>query len=157
MLGKHELNVYEEIGSKNSSVKSLIIHPKWQSFGETHDGDIAVVVLNNSIDFNEFIQPICIPEQSFEYFDETGRFAGWGQSRRDHRHDTKPNEIEIPVVNLSYCFSVSPNLAMIASIDSFCGGYKNQGKAPCMIFYQTFIKYVLKSLCFLVFTCLRYR
>jgi secreted trypsin-like serine protease len=63
--------------------------------------------------------------------DAVGVIVGWGQSQRNHGHDIKPNELEIPIVNSSFCLSRFPSLAKLASVSSFCGGYDSEGKAPC--------------------------
>jgi Leucine-rich repeat (LRR) protein len=133
MLGKHYLNIFNETGSVNSSVHEIFIHPDWSNSKFSFHADIAILVLTDLISFSNLIQPICLPEQSFDDVETgVGVIAGWGQSQRNHLHDVKPNALEIPVINSTHCLLRFPKLVDIASVSSFCGGYENQGKAPCL-------------------------
>jgi hypothetical protein len=133
MLGKHYLNDFNESGSINSSLSEIILHPDLSnSLNSSYDADIAILVLIDPINFTDLIRPVCLPEQSFDDVTGVGVNVGWGQSQRNHFHDIKPNGLEIPVINSTHCFSQFPKLALISSDSSFCGGYENQGKAPCL-------------------------
>lgn len=47
-------------------VKSFLIHPDWDVNLNTYDADIAIVELELNVQFNEFIQPICLIEPTSE-------------------------------------------------------------------------------------------
>jgi hypothetical protein len=133
MVGKHYLNILNETGALNSSVHEIILNPEWKSTKDSFHADIAILVFTDAVKFTELIRPICLPEQTFnDIVTGSGVIVGWGQSQRNHRHDIKPNGLVIPVVNSTHCFTQFPDLAKIASDSSFCGGYENQGKAPCL-------------------------
>jgi secreted trypsin-like serine protease len=130
MLGKFDLSVFDEPGSLNSSINEIIIHPEWNANDFSYHADITIIVLSDSIEFSENIRAVCLPQKSFEKVTGSGFVFGWGQSKL--KHALKPKEIEIPVQSDAKCFMKYPQIAEIASSDTFCGGYENQGKGPCL-------------------------
>jgi secreted trypsin-like serine protease len=132
MLGKHDLNNYNEQNAKNSSISKIIIHPEWKNdIYSTFHADIAIVVLSDEIQFNNFIRPVCLPEKSYEEVVGSGTIVGWGQSSHTERHTTKPKELIVPAVNTSYCVISSPEIADVFSSTSFCAGKPNEKKGFC--------------------------
>jgi hypothetical protein len=131
MLGKHDLTEFNEEYSINSSISQIVIHPDWKVDEEKYYADIAIVILTETIKFNDFIRPVCLPKQSYEEVKGAGMAVGWGQSEYFKRHANKPNELAIPIINAKNCLETFPNLALISSGSSFCGGYINESKAPC--------------------------
>jgi hypothetical protein len=88
MMGKHDLNNYNEQNAKNSSVKEILIHPEWNfdtGEDETFHADIAIAVLNDAIEFKNFVKPVCLPQKSYEEVVGSGTAVGWGQSNRTSR------------------------------------------------------------------------
>lgn len=62
-----------------------------------------------------------------------GTVVGWGKSEASEasstQHDTTPNQIQVPAINSSHCYTTFPNLGEIASNRVFCGGYEEKSKA----------------------------
>jgi serine protease 56 len=134
MLGKQCLDVYDEPLSRNVSVSKIILHPDWNANDSRYHADIAMIIMKESIEFNNFIQPVCLPNEIFNRQNFSGFIAGWGRSNEFERHAMRPSQLEIPVNDDWSCFTKFNDLAWSASIvrDSmFCGGYENQNKAPC--------------------------
>jgi secreted trypsin-like serine protease len=135
MLGKHDLNDFNEDGAKNFSVREIVLHPEWQwdhKVNSSFHADIAIVVLEEIVQFTSNIKPVCLPQQSSSETIGEGTISGWGQSNHFERHATTPKELKIPIVNALYCLVRFPNLVYIASTTSFCGGYEDQGKGACL-------------------------
>lgn len=130
-IGKFDLTVEDEYGSRNSSVMYIVVHPDWNFNKEPYDADIAVIGLDDPIEYSNFIQPICLPTTSYADAEGTGVVSGWGKSRSDNNHDTRPSKLELPVVNSTHCYPTFPKLAASSSRRMFCGGFENQNKAPC--------------------------
>jgi hypothetical protein len=131
MLGKHDLSNYNEDGAKNFSVHSIVLHPEWQwnaKLNSSFHADISIVVLNEKVEFNSYIQPVCLPPQSSADLVGEGTISGWGQSNHFERHAATPNELKVSIINAFYCLTRFPKLALIASTTSSCAGYENQGK-----------------------------
>lgn len=134
-LGKFNLSLPNESESHTSSVYKIIIHNDWISSAESYDADIAVIVLGETIEFNEYIRPVCLPKQTEEYVTGDGIIVGWGKSERSgiafDSHENTPIQVVIPAVRASYCYPTFKLLAGISSPRMFCGGYENRQKGPC--------------------------
>lgn len=134
LIGKYNLNVEDEFGSVNSLVWEIKIHPDWNFNNQSYDADLSIIVLEKTVMFSDYIQPICLPKQSDNYVSGIGTVVGWGKSENSgiKLHDTTPSQLEVPAVEAEYCYPRYPKLAGYSSRRMFCGGYENQGKAPCL-------------------------
>lgn len=130
-VGKFNLSD-SEIGSSSHPVKEIIIHPDWEYNVTSFDADIAIVVLAIPVKINhQFVGRVCLPIASIEEVSGTGTVVGWGKSKVGSSHDQIPNKLEVPAVTSEQCYLTFPELAKISSNRSFCGGLKDEGKAPC--------------------------
>lgn len=82
VAGEHHLMVNE--GSEQAmQVERAFIHPKYDD--DTVNNDIALIKLQRGLNFNDFIQPACIPKKANEAADyaegEWLTISGWGNSR----------------------------------------------------------------------------
>jgi hypothetical protein len=60
--------------TRNAS--KIIVH---ENFNEnTFENDIALVMLNKSVEFEDTIQPICLPKQMEDFSGQTGYVSGFG-------------------------------------------------------------------------------
>lgn len=50
-----------KINSTLYNVSEIILHPDWKSEGLRYDADIAVLILEEPLEFSDYIQPVCIP------------------------------------------------------------------------------------------------
>lgn len=136
LVGKVNLDIDNEFGSKNSLVDDIILHDDWDYNEEKFDADIAVLVLFEQVEYNSQIQPICLPHKSSnndEYPTGEGVVVGWGKSEKtSDRYDPILNQLNQPAVSASYCYPTFPNLARAASHRMFCGGHENRGKSACL-------------------------
>ena len=134
-LGKFNLSVFNEPGSKSSWVSEIIIHPDWKHEDQKFDADLAVVVLGEKVGLSEFIQPVTLPPQSDGDVTGRGTIAGWGQSKNsmefNGKYEETPMELEMPVVKPMRCLTRFPRLAEIASERMFCAGYDSETKGAC--------------------------
>jgi hypothetical protein len=80
------------------------------------------------VSYEAFIRRVCLPQWSFDEVQGKGILVGWGANSNDKKFHSTPNELEIPTVNSSQCFTKFPKLAKLSSVDSFCGGYENKRK-----------------------------
>lgn len=96
-------------------VKS-ILHHDWQPISTSFDGDIAVILLNLEITFNDLIQPICMPSSTANAINVKGTVAGYGLTSSDSRHETKPRFVEISSIDHGTCLYTDPTLAFVGSL-----------------------------------------
>jgi secreted trypsin-like serine protease len=135
MLGKNDLSNFNETGTKNCSVKEIILHPEWQwddNLNSLLDANIAIVVLEENVEFTSKIQPVCLPQQSSAKVVGDGTIAVWGQSDQHERHATTPKEQKILIMNALHCLTRFTKLAIQTTSTSFCGFFKNIGKGVCL-------------------------
>lgn len=131
MLGRFNVSDHNEPGSTNSLVYDIKIHPDWDFNSDKYDADIAIVILQDAVQFGKFIQPVCLPPARQQPLTGTGRVIGWGKSEKPTLHDETPSHVEIPAVEGVFCLTKYPKLAIHASIRVFCGGFENKATAPC--------------------------
>lgn len=43
------------------AVKEIKIHPHWNPNDTKHEGDIAILEMDQAVQFSKFIQPVCLP------------------------------------------------------------------------------------------------
>lgn len=78
-MGKHNLNSLSETGYLSSRTREFFIHPDWSPKSQDYRGDIGIAHLAQSVEFSEFIQPLCIWERTQNHLDivgKTGVIAG---------------------------------------------------------------------------------
>lgn len=121
----------KESGSKIASVREITLHPDWKYDQENYDADIAIVALSDSVEFSKEIQPICLPGASFDAVIGKGTIVGWGKTTAKAAYDDTPNQLEVPVVNASYCYTRFPELARISSHRAFCAGVEKIKLGSC--------------------------
>ena len=133
IVGKHDLSVDNEVGSKRHSILDIIIHQDWNQNETSYDADISLLFLFESVTFNDNVKPICLPEPSIEDVVGNGSVVGWGYSEHSKiEADKLPNKIVVPSVSPTQCFLKFPALANVASFRTFCGGYENLERGPCL-------------------------
>lgn len=131
-LGKYNLSDENEIGSRSHLVHEIIIHPDWKFNHHKFDADIAVLVLEDATSFDIFVHSVCLPVRSSDTVTGTGTVVGWGKSESSNGHfEPTPFQLQVPVIDAAHCYTNFPKLAKYSSTRMFCGGYDNQGKAPC--------------------------
>lgn len=130
LLGVHDLNDLYEPGRISERVIKISIHPTWNS-AETQKftGDIAILLLERSVTFNNFIQPICL--SSSLTFENHGVVAGWGrwQNQTVGTFNKIPTKINVPIVEEKVCYEQEHVLAKSGWEESFCAG--RQGVSVC--------------------------
>lgn len=133
-LGRFNLSELNEEGSVNSMVSKIVIHNGYSP--SYHVADIAIVVMLDSIEFSNTIQPVCLPKLGEEVVLGTGTVVGWKNSERSGYKSffQTPSKAKIPAVNGYDCVMKFPDLTPMdyAWNYSFCGGVDNNGKAPCL-------------------------
>ncbi|XP_050544568.1 venom protease-like isoform X2 [Daktulosphaira vitifoliae] len=97
--------------------------------------DIALLKLNNSVEFNKFIQPICLPidpKIRVMNFIKTVPFvAGWGATEFRGPSSNALLETQIPVVENASCKTAYKNKTAIIDDRVLCAGYKTEPKNAC--------------------------
>lgn len=134
-VGKNNLDaLVGENGYVVSNALYLYVHPNWNSGEVLFTNDIAIAVLQNTIQFTIFVKPICIWRKTRTYRDVIGRnglVAGWGKSEFESISSSSPIFVELPIVSNEDCLRSDIRLSKIVSKQSFCAGIKDSKKGPC--------------------------
>ncbi|XP_048015282.1 transmembrane protease serine 2-like [Megalobrama amblycephala] len=114
----------------------IITHPNYDS--STFDNDIALVQLNSSVTFSDYIKPVCLAAAGSVFSADTESWVtGWGLLQFEGQYPDTLQEVMIPIVNNSDC-----DKAYKGGITSnmICAGLLNQGgKDSCQVRHQSFI------------------
>ncbi|KAL4097149.1 hypothetical protein QTP88_021973 [Uroleucon formosanum] len=120
-------------------IKRIIIHEGYNPEGVSND--IALLKLNHSVAYTEFIQPICLPLLSdVKNIDlrtiNMPFVAGWGSTNSPsvlgEQRNTYLMEAQIPITNTTDCkYLYNKNNVVIDDKIIICGGHPEGGKDAC--------------------------
>ncbi|XP_023237050.1 venom peptide isomerase heavy chain-like [Centruroides sculpturatus] len=128
--------VYPEKESK-LIVQKVIKVIKHKGFDQSYDfnDDIALMKVENDIEFDAFASPICLPESSFDAIGKTGIVAGWGVTKGDTSVlSPSLRKVELPIISISKCltwFNDSGYSYVRVRNTELCAGYENKRKDSC--------------------------
>lgn len=131
IVGMHNLNEALEVGRQTIAVNKIITHPLWNPSTTNYDGDIAILLVDEYLSFNSYIQPICMMKSNPE-FPRTGTVVGFGKSEaisKDHEEIAK--SINLKIHKNEQCYRDFPELAKISSERTICGGNAD-GSGVCL-------------------------
>lgn len=125
ILGAYNLRSNEE-GVVKEGVLEIRVHPDWNPYSGRYDADIAILNLNQSVSFTNYIQPVCIPDDNAIVEGFLGSIVGWGFTENgSNAHVEYPLKTETNALNASYCYTTDPFVSHISSGRTFCGGGRN--------------------------------
>jgi secreted trypsin-like serine protease len=113
------------------------MHDDYDYNSNNFEGDIALVVLEESVDLKPMaVGIVCLPPVSSTTILAQGIVVGWGvseESEANHQpHSSTPKEVQLPVVTDDACFAADVRFRAFKSSRSFCAGFVNQSKAACL-------------------------
>lgn len=134
-MGHYNRLVWNENGSIRSNVAEIHIHPDYRVQTRTKDADLAILIANKMIEFNDFIQPVCLwsvekNDDGAFGMDTIGTVIGWGRNSVNRLTSKYPRKIELPIVEVDECKLTSQRIAAALSNRTFCAGTLN-GNGPC--------------------------
>ncbi|KAM6904774.1 trypsin II-P29-like [Xenentodon cancila] len=116
------------INEVSRSVSLIIIH---QSYDEiTHDNDIALLRLSSSVEFTNYIKPVCLAADGSIFPDgEISWVTGWGNIRTNNPlpYPQRLQEVDVPIVSNSQCSKVYNPITS----NMICAGLTEGGKDSC--------------------------
>ncbi|XP_039757565.1 CLIP domain-containing serine protease 14D-like isoform X2 [Pararge aegeria] len=114
-------------------IESVIIHPKFNKRNLTH-ADIAIIKLKKSVNFTDFIEPICLPTTEYikmqDYQHDSSYWtAGWGVTEFGEPSVVK-RKVDVIAVPIATCHVALPYIPESSLPDLICAGGR-QGKDSC--------------------------
>ncbi|KAG9492252.1 coagulation factor X [Eleutherodactylus coqui] len=126
-----EMNTDKKDASESvHKVDKIIIHPKFVRL--TYDYDIAVIKLQEAINFTDNIIPACLPDPDFAedvlMNERQAMVSGFGRLHERGVHATKLQMLNVPYITRQTCkessrFTITDNM--------FCAGYDKEVKDAC--------------------------
>lgn len=141
-MGHHNRLIWNEIDAVQSNVAQIHIHPDFRVQTKTtpKDADLAIVIANKIIEFNDFIQPVCLwsidkndddDDDNASGMDTIGTVVGWGRNSVNRLISKYPRKIELPIVEVDECRLSSKRIAAALSNRTFCAGTLDGLDGPC--------------------------
>ncbi|XP_067119397.1 mannan-binding lectin serine protease 1-like [Centruroides vittatus] len=125
-LGKHDQYNSEE-EEFITGIQSYVIHPGYDR--RIHNNDIALIQLIHTIQFTDYISPICLGDQQFVndvFFEKSlymGTVTGWGQLKEGGAQPRFLQELRMPIVNWNVC---RQSTKYRTTRNMFCAGYAEE-------------------------------
>ncbi|XP_062974843.1 ovochymase-2 [Elgaria multicarinata webbii] len=125
VVGTHDIED-QELNSQKRSVKWYMIHPDFNTV--TMDSDIALVQLTESLEFNHYVRPVCLPEKDEKI--EPSRLCvitGWGNQYEDGEISRKLHQLEVPILVTEECQKYYVDHPGGLNKRMFCAGFPVEG------------------------------
>ncbi|KAI7790464.1 transmembrane protease serine 3 [Triplophysa rosa] len=116
-------------GAKALSVEKIIYHSRYRPKGL--DYDIAMLKLEQPLNFNGFVEPICLPNFGEEF--EDGKMcwiSGWGATEDGGEASVSMHSATVPLISTKACTQPDVYQGYI-SPDMICAGYLEGGTDSC--------------------------
>ncbi|XP_057334005.1 transmembrane protease serine 11B-like [Microplitis mediator] len=120
-LGDYNIKTNTEIRHVERRVKRVVRHKGFDA--RTLYNDVALLTLNEPVEFSELIRPICLPTGSQLYNGKVATVIGWGSLRESGPQPAVLQEVAIPVWSNAECKVKYGGAAPGGIVDSFlCAG-----------------------------------
>lgn len=108
-------------------VAEIITHPKYNA--RNYDNDIAIIKLDEPVEFNEILHPVCMPTPGRSFKGETGTVTGWGALKVGGPTSDTLQEVQVPILSQEECRKSRYGNKITDNM--LCGGYDEGGKDSC--------------------------
>jgi len=135
ILGEHDINKFRADPNDSKLIRKaqrVIIHPGFNRF--LLSDDIALIELEDTVEFGDNIQPICLPEIDEDFSGQMGFVSGWGYT--SYRLGTLPNVLQIakvPILTNDECEKMYRKAGYVRGVTEtmVCAGYPEGGIDSC--------------------------
>uniref|UniRef100_F6PY06 Transmembrane serine protease 15 n=1 Tax=Ornithorhynchus anatinus TaxID=9258 RepID=F6PY06_ORNAN len=128
LLGLHSTLNLTSPHAVRRTIDRIVIHPLYNK--RTKDADLAMMRLHLTVNYTDYIQPVCLPEADQPFppgIDCT--IAGWGKTSSQGSTAAVLQEATIPLVSNEQCQRWMPEYIITAKM--MCGGYERGGVDSC--------------------------
>nr|XP_017005930.2 trypsin-1 [Drosophila takahashii] len=108
-------------------VAEVITHPKYNA--RNYDNDIAIIKLDEPVEFNEILHPVCMPTPGRSFKGENGIVTGWGALKVGGPTSDTLQEVQVPILSQDECRKSRYGNKITDNM--LCGGYDEGGKDSC--------------------------
>nr|XP_056714183.1 enteropeptidase [Euleptes europaea] len=109
-------------------IDQIIINPHYNK--RTKDSDIALIHLQSHVNYTDYIQPICFPEENKQFLPGTNcSIAGWGRTTNQGSVASILQQAEVPLITHEKCQQQMPEYNITENM--MCAGYDQGGIDSC--------------------------
>ncbi|KAI3383959.1 hypothetical protein SNEBB_006868 [Seison nebaliae] len=124
IMGNTRLDIKDE-GEFQLGITGVFNHPNYNSTSYQILHDIALIRLNESIVFSEYVQPVCVGTYRPQVND-TVYLAGWGEYISDEGLSTYLRRSELTIGENEQCY-----LTEVEALSGFCTTSNSDANQPC--------------------------
>ncbi|XP_051250739.1 enteropeptidase isoform X2 [Dicentrarchus labrax] len=128
VLGLHSQSDMNSLDVQTRQVDRIVINRQYNR--QTKQGDIAMMHLQQPINFTQSIQPVCLPAEGQNF--AAGRkcfIAGWGRDAEQGFLPDVLQEAQVPLVDQDQCQLQLPEYTITSSM--LCAGFPEGGVDTC--------------------------
>ncbi|CAH1784764.1 unnamed protein product, partial [Owenia fusiformis] len=134
LTGKHSLSINETF-QQSRKASDIIIHPNYSTPSEfPYNNDIAIVELDQPLEFNNITQPVMLPKDGVFDMDKLKKkvctVIGWGSTTSQERCATSDVLLKVNLNLVDTCFLSAIDLKEVSG-NMFCAGNGSKGKDSC--------------------------
>ncbi|XP_069752642.1 coagulation factor X isoform X2 [Narcine bancroftii] len=119
-----------ELEEQNVLVKKILVHPQYDPI--IYDNDIALLYLNQSVNFSAAVAPICLPNHNLGQLllqsGKVGMVSGWGLTQDKGRAARFLRRVQLPYIEQMTCIK---STKLTVTDNMFCAGYSDEYKDSC--------------------------
>lgn len=132
LTGDHKISKAEGTEQERKVVQ-IIIHEKFVGVITNNDNDIALLRLNSSVNYTDYIVPLCLPGTQFAVNQllHQGSFStvsGWGRLLEGGATPDTLRRVTLPRVMTQECIEKTK---MNITANMFCAGFTDGSKDSC--------------------------
>ncbi|XP_032535245.1 enteropeptidase [Chiroxiphia lanceolata] len=110
------------------NIDRIIMNPHYSK--QTKDSDIALMHLQHKVQYTDYIQPICLPEENQQFLPGINcSIAGWGTIESEGPTSDILQEAEVPLISNEKCQQWMPEYNITENM--LCAGYDTGGIDSC--------------------------
>ncbi|XP_014739103.1 PREDICTED: enteropeptidase isoform X1 [Sturnus vulgaris] len=128
VLGLYDQSDLAQPPAVVQNIDRIIINPHYMK--ETKDSDIALMHLQQKVEYTDYIQPICLPEKNQQFLPGINcSIAGWGKIENEGPTSNVLQEAEVPLLSNEKCQQWMPKYNITENM--LCAGYDVGGIDSC--------------------------
>lgn len=118
-------------------VRRIIKHPEF-NHGSVFNNDIALILLEESVQFNQYLRPICLPRANLKLEPENSKdcvVVGFGKSKfsQEANYLHVAHFVNVPIVHHSVCSNWYAEHRVNLTEGMLCAGYAEGKRDACQV------------------------
>ncbi|XP_066977455.1 trypsin-1-like [Macrobrachium rosenbergii] len=101
LLGSYNKSDASEVSRQVRRVKDWWAHDGFDR--RTFINDVGIIELNEPVEFDRHIRPVCLPSEEKSYIGQFGIVPGWGRQSEDGESSDVVREVRVPIISNEEC------------------------------------------------------